>query len=269
IVIDNLSTGKKENLNSKAEFHNVDIRNLDDIRPLFKGVDGVFHLAALPSVPLSIEKPDQAHDINVNGTLNVFLAAKDSGIRRVIYSSSCSVYGDNASLPQRESDQAAPNTPYALHKYIGEQYASLFSQIYKLPIISLRYFNVYGRRMPEAGPYSGVIKVFSRQKQAGELLTITGDGEQSRDFVFIDDVVRANLLAMVSDKVAGGDVINIGSGQNYTINKLADLFGGEKKYIESRVESRTSLANIGRAEELLGWEPSARVDDVLNLISPK
>ena len=267
IVIDNLSTGKKSNLNPRAKFYKKDIHNYKSIKPFFAGMDGVFHLAAMPSVQLSIVHPLESHDINVNGVLNVLMAAKEAGIRRLVFSSSCAVYGDSdGKILKKENMKAAPKSPYALHKYIGEEYAKLFSDLYGVETVNLRYFNVYGPRMAESGPYSGVIKIFLKQKADGKPFTITGDGKQIRDYVFVEDVARANILAMRSKKAGKGEIINIGSGKNYSVNQLADLIGGPKKYIAPRAEMRHALADISKAKSLLGWQPMISLEKGLKLI---
>ncbi|MDP3901437.1 MAG: NAD-dependent epimerase/dehydratase family protein [bacterium] len=261
LVIDDLSTGKKENLSPRAEFYQKDIRQLSDIESLFVGVDGVFHLAAVPSVQISIDQPAETHSVNVDGTFNVLMASYKAKVKRFIQSSSCSIYGDSVVFPQREDLPVRPKSPYALHKYINEEYCRIFSTIYGLETINLRYFNVYGPRMPYSGPYSGVIRVFLKQKKANEPLTITGDGEQSRDYVFVGDVVRANMLAMESDRVGAGEIINIGSGQSCTVNQIADMVGGPKKYLPPRIEPRRALADNSLAKKLLDWEPTVSLEE--------
>lgn len=255
VVLDNLSTGRRENLNARAKFHQLDLRDYKPIRPIFENIDGVFHLAAYPSVQFSIDQPIESHEVNVTGTLNVLMAAKEAGVKRVVFASSCGVYGDAEVQPQREDTPANPKTPYALHKYISEKYCQLFNSVYDLPTVILRYFNVYGQRMPDSGPYSGAIKIFLKQKSAGHPLTITGDGGQTRDFVHVSDVARANILAMQNPKVGMGEIINIGTGKSIGINQLADLIGGKKKYLPARIELRHSLADNQKAKKLLGWEP--------------
>jgi len=262
LVLDNLSTGKKENINPQAEFFEVDLRDFNKIRPLFDDVDFVFHEAALPRIPLSIEKPKETNDINIGGTINVLVAAKEAGVKKFIYASSSSALGGNAKLPMRENDVCQPLNPYALQKYVGELYCKIFSDIYKLPTVSLRYFNVYGPRQPREGSYVPVIGIFLTQKKQGKPLTITGDGEQTRDFTEISDVVRANILAMESNKVGRGEVINIGAGKNYSINEIAKMIGGEITSIPLPPgEMRDTLADISRAKELLGWEPRVSLEE--------
>src|SRR3989344_1170867 len=262
-VIDNLSTGKKENLNPRAEFVLADITNLEEIKPHFAGIDCVFHLAALPRVQWSIENPIESHNANINGTLNVFLAAKDAKVKRLVYSASSSAYGDVAVMPLKEDFLPAPMSPYGLHKYVGEHYARLFALLYGLETVSLRYFNVYGPRLAFAGAYVTVIAVFLRQKSEGKKMTIIGDGSQTRDFTFVGDVVRANILASQSDQVGHGEVINIGAGHNYSVNEIAAKIGGETEYIAARIEPHDTLADTSKAKELLGWEPQVNFDEGL------
>ena len=262
-VIDNLSTGKKENLNPRAEFVLADITNLEEIKPHFAGIDCVFHLAALPRVQWSIENPIESHNANINGTLNVFLAAKDAKVKRLVYSASSSAYGDNPVMPLKEDFLPAPMSPYGLHKYVGEHYARLFALLYGLETVSLRYFNVYGPRLAFAGAYVTVIAVFLRQKSEGKKMTIIGDGSQTRDFTFVGDVVRANILASQSDQVGHGEVINIGAGHNYSVNEIAAKIGGETEYIAARIEPHDTLADTSKAKELLGWEPQVNFDEGL------
>ena len=262
-VIDNLSTGKKENLNPRAEFVLADITNLEEIKPHFAGIDCVFHLAALPRVQWSIENPIETHNANINGTLNVFLAAKDAKVKRLVYSASSSAYGDNPVMPLKEDFLPAPMSPYGLHKYVGEHYARLFALLYGLETVSLRYFNVYGPRLAFAGAYVTVIAVFLRQKSEGKKMTIIGDGSQTRDFTFVQDVVRANILASQSDKVGKGEVVNIGGGDNHSVNEIAAKIGGETEYIAARIEPHDTLADTSKAKELLGWEPQVNFDEGL------
>lgn len=263
IIIDDLSTGKKENINPKAQFENIDIRELEKIKPLFKGVDYVFHLAAFARVQPSIEDPTRANDINLNGTLNVLVAARDANVKKVVYSASSSAYGNQEEMPLREDMPTHPLSPYGLQKYVGELYASLFSEIYNLPTVSLRYFNVYGKRQVLEGAYCLVMGIFVRQRLAGEPMTIVGDGEQRRDFTSVIDVVRANILAAESDKVSNGEVINIGKGSNYSVNELAKMIGGPTVNIDPRIEPRESLADNSKAKELLGWEPTVELPEWL------
>lgn len=262
-VIDNLVAGKKENVHSDARLHVVDIRNYDDIFPIINAADYVFHLAALPRVQFSIDEPLEAHSVNATGMLNVLLAAKNGGVGRFVYSASSSAYGNQETLPLREDFCPSPVSPYGLQKYLGEEYARIFAEVYGLSTVSLRYFNVYGPRLDPEGPYALVIGRFLKQKKEGVPLTITGDGEQTRDFTHISDVVRANILAAQSNNVGKGEAINIGNGRNVSMNKLAELIGGRIEYIPARKEPRHTLADHSRAKELLNWEPTVTLEDGL------
>ncbi|MBI2450090.1 MAG: NAD-dependent epimerase/dehydratase family protein [Candidatus Nealsonbacteria bacterium] len=261
-VIDNLSTGKKENLNTRVKFFKEDLRNFERIRPIFEGADFVFHEAALPRIPLSIAKPKETNDVNIGGTLNALIASKEAGVKKFIYAASSSAYGHQASLPMREDMPCSPLNPYALQKYVGELYCKIFFDIYGLKTVSLRYFNVYGLRQPREGAYTPVIGIFLTQKKEGKPLTISGDGEQTRDFTNVYDVARANILAMESEKTGKGEVINVGGGHNHSMNEIANLIGGEKKYIPLPVgEMRDTLADIAKARELLGWQPEIALEE--------
>ena len=260
LVLDNLSTGKKENVNQKATFINTDIRHLEQIKPHFAGMDGVFHIAALPRVQLSIENPAETNEVNVNGTLNVLIAAKNAKVKRVVYSASSSAYGDAKTMPLDEEMKPNPLSPYGLQKYIGEEYCGLFWLLYGMQTVSLRYFNVYGPRMAGEGVYLTVIKNFLMQKAQGKPMTITGDGEQTRDFTHVRDVVRANILAMESTNVGKGEVINIGAGKNYSMNQIAAFIGGPSVHIAPRVEPKHTLADNAKAKKLLGWQPQESLE---------
>ncbi len=263
IVIDNLSTGKKENLNAKAKFHELDIKNLDKIKPLFFGIDYVFHLAAFPRVQPSIDDPVFANDINLNGTLNVLVAARDAKVKKVIYSASSSAYGNQEKMPLSEDMPANPLSPYGLQKYVGELYCRLFNEIYNLSTVSLRYFNIYGKRQALEGAYALVIPIFVRQRLAGQPMTITGDGNNRRDYTSVIDAVRANILAAESDNVGKGEVINIGRGKNFSVNELAEMIGGPTVHIEPRIEPKVTLADNKMAKKLLGWEPTVNLEEWL------
>lgn len=260
-IIDNLLTGRKENINPAATFHQVDIRDLETIKPIFKNAKFVFHLAALPRVQPSIQDPQTSHDVNASGTLNVLVAARDAGVKRLIYSASSSAYGNQKVFPLKESFPASPMSPYGLQKYIGELYCRLFSQIYGLETVSLRYFNVYGPRASLTGDYTLVIGRFLNQRRLGQPLTIVPDGNQSRDFTHVYDVVRANLLASQSGQVGRGEVINIGGGHDHSVNQVAKLIGGAVKFIEPRIEPQRTLADISLAKKLLGWQPSIKLEE--------
>jgi len=258
VVLDNLSNGKRKFVHKKAFFIKGDIRRVNDLAKAFKKVGKgafVFHLACLPRVQFSIDYPRETHDVNINGTFNVLLASRDYKAQRVIYSASSSAYGDQDRLPYTESMKPAPKSPYALQKYAGELYARLMSDVYGLETVSLRYFNVYGTRQEPDGAYAQAIPKFLNQRKRGLPITVTGDGKQTRDSTHVSDVVRANLLAMKSRKVGRGEVINIGSGENQSVNELARLVGGPVVHIPARLEPRNTQADIHLAYKLLGWKP--------------
>ena len=267
IVIDNLTTGKEENINPQAEFYNLDIYDFEKIKPLFEKIDFVFHLAAIPQILVSIKDPVETSKVNILGTINVFKAAIEAKVKRVIFASSSSVYGNQEKLPLKENMRPNPVNPYALQKLVGEQFAKLFTKLYGIPIISLRYFNVYGPRININSDYSSVIGKFLKQKAEGKPLTIFGNGEQTRDFCYIDDVVDATIKAMKSKKLKGGEVINIGSGKSYSINYLADLIGGKRKYLAPREgDVKHTQADITLAKKLLTWQPKVSFEEGLRRV---
>ena len=262
-VIDNFATGKREYLNAAAELVEADIRSAHSIRDAFTGVDCVFHVAALPRIPLSIERPVETHMTNVVGTLNVLMAARDAGVRRLVYSGSSSVYGNQSSLPLREEMPPNPLNPYGLQKLVGEQYARLFHNLYRMQTLTLRYFNVYGPRMAREGAYVTVIGAFIQARREGKPLVIHGDGQQSRDFTHVSDVVRANLMAMDCE-CADGRAVNVGGGHNVTVSSIAELVGGPTVSGPPRPGyALHTLADLGQAEAVLGWRPSIRLEDGL------
>lgn len=265
-VLDNFLTGKKENIPNGAEVFEGDIRDLKKIKSAFEGIDGVFHCAALPRVQTSIEQPIETNEINITGTLNVLLAARDGVVKRVVYSASSSAYGDPISLPLKEDMKPNPKSPYGLQKYVGEEYAKLASMFWNVETVSLRYFNVYGPRMAFEGAYVTVIAAFLSQRAKGGPLTITGDGTQTRDFTYVDDVVRANVLAMESQKVGRGEVINIGAGNNRSVNEVAKYFNHPIEHIAPRIEPHDTLADIARAKDLLDWWPEVEFDQGMKRI---
>ncbi|MBU4274587.1 SDR family oxidoreductase [Patescibacteria group bacterium] len=266
VVIDNLSTGKKENLNPKADFYQLDICDFEKIQSLFGDIDYIFHLAAIPRVPISVEDPVGTSRVNILGTINVFKAAIDAGVKRIVFASSSSVYGDQEKLPLKESMVPNPLSPYALQKLAGEQFAKLFVRLYKVPIVCLRYFNVYGPRIDFDSDYSLVLGKFLRLRSQNKPLTIYDDGEQTRGFCYIDDIIEANIKAMESDKVGGGEIINIGSNKSHSINYLSKLIGGEVKYLPPRIgDVRHTQADITLAKNLFGWEPKIDFKDGIEL----
>ena len=266
-VIDNFTTGKKENVNPQADFYNLDICDFEKIKPLFENIDFVFHLAAIPRVPVSVEDPVGTSKVNILGTINVFKAAIEAKVKRIIFASSSSVYGNQEKLPFKEDMKPNPVSPYALQKLVGEQFAKLFTKLYGIPIISLRYFNVYGPRIDFDSDYSLVIGKFLKQKAEGKPLTIFGDGEQTRDFCYVDDVVDATIKAMESEKLKGGEVVNIGSGKSYSINYLAELVRGKREYLAPRKgDVKHTQADITLAKKLLAWQPKISFEEGLKKV---
>ena len=267
IILDDLSTGKLENIAEllarktqgvEVEFIRGSVTNLTLLQRLFQGMEYVFHQAAIPSVPRSIDNPKASHEVNMTGTLNVLLAAKDKGVKKVVYASSSSVYGDTPTLPKREDMLPNPLSPYAAAKLAGEYYCQVFREVYAMPTASLRYFNVYGPRQDPESQYAAVIPRFIKKLSEGEPPIIFGDGEQTRDFTFIEDVVESNILAAESDSCG---VFNIGRGECTTINDLARLLikmmGKKVEPIYEKPRSgdvKHSLADISRARNF-GYAP--------------
>ena len=265
IVIDNLSSGKKEYVNPEAQFYNIDLSIEQDLS-MFEGVDIVFHVAAFAEVDPSIKTPLPYHNANVNATLHVLLACRKYGIKRVIYSASSSCYGNPTQIPTTENATLDPMSPYALQKLIGEEYCKLFSKLYGLETVCLRYFNVYGKRQRSEGAYALVTGIFLRQYNNNEPLTITGDGQQKRDFVNVSDVADANILASTSHKVGKGESINIGNGTAITINDIAHSISDNIKYVEKRYEPDITLSDIKLAHTLLNWQPKADITEWIKKI---
>lgn len=270
-ILDDLSTGKTENTESLLKKGNVEflqgsVTDLPLLQELFQGVNYVFHQAAIPSVPRSIKNPQTCHEINITGTLNVLLAARDNGVMKVIYASSSSVYGDTPTLPKREDMLPNPQSPYAVTKLAGEYYCQVFHQVYGIPTICLRYFNVYGPRQDPNSQYAAAIPRFISRVTQGNPPIIYGDGEQTRDFTFIKDTVEANILAAESDATG---VFNIGKGESVSINRLAELIIGlmgnnvRPVHEESRPgDIRHSMADISRAKTF-GYDPKYSLEEGL------
>jgi len=269
IVLDNLSSGKEENLNSKAKFILGDVRKLGFVKtesyPINNNIDYIFHLAAIPRVPYSVEHPIETQDVNVNGTIKILEFARKCKVNKVIFASSSSVYGD-AKLPLREDfSEKAPKSPYAMQKRFGELLMRLYNDLYDLPTVSLRFFNVYGPRCDPNSEYSLVIGKFLKQRSEGKPLTIYGDGEQTRDFTYVSDVILGLTLAM--EKNVRGVEINLCNGNNTSINKIAELVGGEKQYLPPRVgDVLHTKGSNKRAKDLLGWEPLIKIEEGIKLI---
>jgi len=269
-IIDDLSTGQKANLTdleqTGAAFVRGSILDRELLGETFKGVDHVFHQAALPSVPRSVKEPLPANEVNITGTLYVLEAARQSGVKKVVYAASSSAYGETPTLPKVETISPSPLSPYAVTKLASEYYCSMYTSVYGLPTTSLRYFNVYGPRQDPASQYAAVVPNFITAAARGEAPVIYGDGEQSRDFTFVADAIQANLKAAVSPK-ADGQVVNVATGVRVTVNELAakiiDLVGADVKpqYVEERTgDIRHSLADISRARELMDYEPQFTLD---------
>jgi len=260
-VFDNYAGGRhEERVQTGAEYVDGDIRNTEELSRAMQDVDGVFHMAALPRVTYSVEEPALTHDVNVNGTLNVLLSARDAGVKRVVFSSSSSTYGDQPreAYPLAEdSVNKMPVAPYALHKLVGEHYVRLFAMLYGVEAVSLVYFNVYGPYADPNGAYALVIAKFLQQRKDGKPMTVCGDGEYYRDYTHVSDVVRANMLAMTKEGVGKGETINIGNNNPHSVNDIVRLIGGEFVSVDARPgDGRYFEANIEKAKKLLGWEPT-------------
>jgi UDP-glucose 4-epimerase len=263
IIIDDLSTGRKENIDHLLQKDNVkfiqgSISDLKLLQNSFRGIDFVFHQAALPSVPRSVKDPKASNEVNITGTLNVLLAARDNKVRKVVYASSSSVYGDTPALPKSEDMPPNPQSPYALTKLVGEYYCRIFHQLYNLPAVCLRYFNVYGPRQDPNSQYAAVIPRFIARLARGKPPVIYGDGEQTRDFTYIKDVVQANLVAAVGDATG---ILNIGRGERNSIKRLAqiiiNIMGKDLQPVYEPPlpgDVRHSLADVSRAREI-GYSP--------------
>jgi len=257
-IFDDLSSGKKENCNNKAIFHKYDISktaNIIKLNEFLKGVDTVFHCAARARVQPSIKDPINYEKNNTIGLINMLSACVDASVRRFIYSASSSVYGPTDKLPSKENDPINPISPYAAQKYYGEVVCKMFSETYNIETVSLRYFNVYGENQNLGGAYATVIGIFLNQLHKNQSLTINGDGNQRRDFTYVGDVVKANILASNALKVGKGEVINIGSGINISINDVANMISDVFEYKEALKEPFANLASVEKAKKLLDWEP--------------
>ena len=258
-VIDNFSNGRERNIefsrrSGKLSVIQEDVSNHLSIIPHFEDIDWVFHLAALADIVPSIQYPLQYHQANVDGTISVLEAARQKRVERFVYAASSSCYGIPDIYPTPESAPIRPMYPYALTKYLGEQYVMYWAQTYRLPVISLRMFNVYGPRSRTSGTYGAVFGVFLAQKLAGKPYTVVGDGTQTRDFTYVTDIVEAFIKAAESD--ISGQIFNVGSGGTYSVNELVEYLGGSVEYIPKRPgEPDCTFADISRITSLLGWKP--------------
>ena len=264
VIIDNFSTGKEENINENSQVFRIDISDTSkskEITDIMKNTDTVFLLAAKARVQPSIVNPIQYEVNNTIGTLNILKCAVDAGVRRLVYSASSSAYGDSDILPLHEGLPIDPLSPYGAQKYYGEVLCKMFCKVYNIETVSLRYFNVYGEKQNIAGAYALVMGIFAHQRLNGDPMTIRGDGEQKRDFTYVGDVVNANILASQSNNVGKGEVINIGNGDNRSINQIAEMIGGETVHVEPVVEPKETLADNSLAQKLLGWKPTQKIED--------
>jgi len=268
IILDNFSTGRLKNLDhvaDKVHLVECDVSQAGKWQDLFKGVDRVFHLAALADIVPSIEKPDDYYQSNVNGTFNVLEACRKYNVEKIVYSASSSCYGIPDEYPTKETAEIRPQYPYALTKYLGEQLVIHWCQVYNLPAVSLRFFNVYGPRSRTSGTYGAVFGVFLAQKLAGKPFTVVGDGSQTRDFTFVSDVVDAIITTVESD--VSGEIINIGSDNTYSVNRLVELLGGDVVRIPKRPgEPGCTWADITKAKKLLLWEPKVSLEEGVGIL---
>lgn len=259
-VLDNASTGRLSNLrhqeaNPRLSVHACDVADRDSLAPHFEGIETVYHLAALADIVPSIQRPMEYFQTNVDGTAGVMEACRNAGVKRVLYAASSSCYGIPEVFPTPETAPARPQYPYALTKYLGEQIALHWGQVYGIGVVALRFFNVFGPRSRTSGTYGAVFGVFLAQKLAGKPMTIVGDGTQTRDFTFVTDVADACVRAARSD--VRNDSFNVGSGGTYSVNRLAELIGGERTHIPKRPgEPDCTFADVSKIQRILGWKAS-------------
>jgi len=271
-VLDNFLTGKRENIAAFLEDIDLiegDIRDLETCKHAVEGVDFVLHQAALPSVPRSVEDPILTNEINIRGTLNLLLASRDAGVKKFVFASSSSVYGDDTVLPKKEGMEGTPLSPYAVTKLVGEKYCQVFSRVFDLPTVSLRYFNIFGPRQDPLSQYAAVVPLFITKMIKGESPIINGDGEQSRDFTYVANVVEANMLAIKASEISG-DVINLACGEKTTVNQL---FESIRQILHKDVspihedprpgDIRHSFADVTKAKKLLKYEPKISLGEGL------
>ncbi len=267
VVVDNLAGGTDPaRLPKEVLFHKLDICNTSELTNVMEGVDCVVHLAALPRVQFSIEHPFEAQHANVDGTLSVLEAMRSAGVKRIVYAASSSAYGDQEVMPLKETLPPQPKSPYGLHKYYGEVMMKLWHEIHGIQTVSLRFFNVYGPHLDPNGAYALVIGKFLKQRAEGVPLTITGDGEQTRDFTYVYDTVDAIVRASVSDRVGHGEVFNVGAGRNVSINRVAELIGGPVEHIAPRLEPKHTLADSSYITLTLGWQAAIAIEEGIAML---
>jgi len=268
IVLDNFSTGRPQNLDhvkEKIQIIECDISKPGQWQDLFNNIGYVFHLAALADIVPSIQNPESYYKSNVNGTFNVLEACRKHNVKKIVYSASSSCYGIPDEYPTKETAEIRPQYPYALTKNLGEQLIMHWCQLYEIPAVSLRFFNVYGPRSRTSGTYGAVFGVFLAQKLAGKPYTVVGDGKQTRDFTFVSDIVAAIIVAAESD--TSGEIINIGSDNTYSVNRLVDLLGGDVVHIPKRPgEPDCTWADITKAKKLLNWQPKVSLEKGVSIL---
>lgn len=270
VVIDDLSNGREDNLrqhsgNGRLHFFRADCADFESVRPHFDGANTVFHIAGLADIVPSIERPLRYHRANVDSTVSVLEAARSAGVKKLVYAASSSCYGIPDTYPTTESAPARPQYPYALTKYQAEQTVMHWGQVYKLPVTSLRLFNVFGPRTRTTGTYGAVFGVFLAQKLKGQPFTVVGDGTQTRDFTFVTDVVDAFVKA--AESPVHQEVMNVGSGNTYSVNRLVELLGGPKVHLPKRPgEPECTFADISKIRRLLGWQPRVSFEQGVKLM---
>ena len=263
VVVDDLSAGKAERLPEKATLYRSSVCDTDILTSIMEteAIDVVIHLAALPSVQFSIEHPFESQKVNIDGTLSMLEAVRRAKVRRVVYAASSSAYGDQTVMPLKETMVPQPKSPYGLHKYYGEVMLKLWNDIHKIETVSLRFFNVYGPHFDPNGAYALVIGKFLKQRVENKPMTITGDGEQTRDFVHVKDIVDALVRASRSENVGCGEVLNVGTGRGVSVNEIARMIGGPVEYIPPRIEPKHALADASYIQSTLGWQPTMKLED--------
>ena len=270
IVMDNLSTGKIENVNKESEIIYIDISDSSLIPKMketieSRKVDYVIHMAAIPNVQQSMDDPIFTNKNNFQGTLNILEASKGV-VKKIVFSSTSAIYGNTEEIPTTENSPESPMSPYGLQKLIGEKYIKLYSELKWIKGVCLRYFNVFGERMTNEGAYKSVISVFREQKEKGTPLTITNDGNQRRDFVYVGDVVRANYLSCISE-TGDFEVFNIGFGENISVNEIAENFSHPTEFIGKRIEPFLTLSSFQKAKQKMDWSPTVTVKSWLNSLN--